>query len=544
MDSLPDVLETNEPGVDGGGAQWKSSASGMAVAPVFADRLGRYQLCLELDRGGMATVHLARVEGRAGIHRFVAVKVLHRHLVQDPEFIAMFADEARIASSVQHANLCSVIDFEASDAGYYLVMEYLAGEPLSALFKAMARHSRGSPAHRSARIARVIADACEGLHAAHELTNASGEPLGVVHRDISPDNVFVTYDGVAKIVDFGVASATVQQHRTRTGIIKGKYAYLAPEVLTGEKADRRADVWSLGVVLWELLTVQRLFLRDSELETLKCVSELAIPAPSKVRPGLPSIYDRIVLKALARDPDDRYATARELGRDLVRALARKRVAVGLADLAAWMDELFPSGRASKQRLLEIATRIEESTIIRESPAFYDAQTRIHRPLEGATRPRNARSFATALGAFKPRRSAFLAGGIAVLLLGSASAGALWRPTSNVRPQAVAGVAPEASPAPVEARSVRVGGSPYVVEIERAANSDPDGVVVRIRADVNSDGTIVNAERAEAKSEVKPAPPATVVRPPPQPVEDKVEPTAGSPPSRAFPVDLSWRPISP
>jgi serine/threonine-protein kinase len=313
---------------------------------------------LELAAGGQATVYLARADNRSGIQRFVALKRLHPHLANDADFREMFLDEARIASLVQHANVCNLLDFDVSEAGCFLVMEYLAGESLAQVFRAMARRRTSTPVERPALIARVIADACEGLHAAHEVCDASGEPLDVVHRDISPDNVFVTYDGVVKVCDFGVARASHQQHKTRTGVLKGKYAYMAPEVLRGQTPDRRADIWSIGVVLWELLTQKRLFSRSSDLETLKTLSNLRIPAPSRTCSGLPRYLDAIVLRALSRDPAARPASARELGQELSRALVERRQAVGLAELSEWMEALFPGGRACRRQLLQIAAGLE------------------------------------------------------------------------------------------------------------------------------------------------------------------------------------------
>jgi serine/threonine-protein kinase len=201
-----------------------------------------------------------------------------------------------------------------------------------------------------------LADACEGLHAAHEACDDSGQPLDVVHRDVAPDNLFLTYDGVVKVVDFGVAKVARGRHRTRTGIIKGKMDYIAPELLRGARADRRADIWGLGAVLWEMLTLRRLFRRSTDVATLGAVLGMDITPPSKVRTGLPKELDAIVMRALARSPGERYATARDMGRDLVRFLAQRGEAVGNADLSDWMDQIFPGGRSVSRQLLQIASR--------------------------------------------------------------------------------------------------------------------------------------------------------------------------------------------
>jgi serine/threonine-protein kinase len=323
----------------------------------------------------MATVYLARARGQVGVDRFLALKVVHHHLASDPNFVEMFLDEAEIASQVRHPNVCSVFDCDASDGEYYMAMEYLVGEPCLSIFKNLKRDETADPALYAPRIARMLADACEGLHAAHELTDADGKRLEVIHRDISPQNLFVTYDGVAKLVDFGVASASQQRHKTRTGIVKGKFAYVAPELLLGERADRRADVWGMGVVAWELLTGERLFLRKSDMETLRAVTDHPIRPPSEVNPKLPPELDAVILRALARDPNDRYATARELGRDLARLAVHDGELITAADLAEWMEERFPTGRERNRQVLKLAAAVDrgeaDRTPLRVSVADID-----------------------------------------------------------------------------------------------------------------------------------------------------------------------------
>jgi serine/threonine protein kinase len=330
-------------------------------------QLGRYQLCLKVASGGMANVYLASVDGpqeNGGFRRVVAIKVLYPTLASDPQFVDMFFDEARLASLIHHPNVCSVVDFGAAEGTYFLAMELLVGESLKKIRSALARKAAESdPAKHAAYVARVLADSCEGLHAAHELCDANGRPLEVVHRDVAPDNLFVTYDGVVKVVDFGVAKLAHARHRTRTGIIKGKMDYIAPELLRGDRADRRADVWGLGVVLWEMLTLHRLFHRSTDVATLGAVLGIEVTAPSKVRPGLPEELDAIVMRALARDPDQRYASARDLGRDLTRFLMSRGEAVGNAELSDWMEQIFPGGRNVRQQLLQVASRPGSDEIV-------------------------------------------------------------------------------------------------------------------------------------------------------------------------------------
>jgi tRNA A-37 threonylcarbamoyl transferase component Bud32 len=341
-----------------------------AVRPI-GPNVGRYRLCFEIAGGGMAMVYLARVAGPESFEKVVALKCIHRHLAREREFVEMFLDEARIVSRIQHSNVCTLFDFGEADGTYYIAMEYLVGEPLGRVIRAV---SKRTDLRRSADTpyfaARIIADACEGLHAAHELTDKNGSSLEVVHRDVSPHNLFVTYDGICKVMDFGIASARERIHHTRTGRVKGKFAYMAPEQLWRMPADRRADVWSLGVVLWEFVTMSRLFRRDTDLDTLQAALEQPIVPPSHINPNVPPELDAIVLRALARDRDERYKSARELGRDLTRFVASGKP-MGLAELAEWMHDLFPEAEERKRELIARAAEASVTT-----PAEASAASRV------------------------------------------------------------------------------------------------------------------------------------------------------------------------
>lgn len=321
-------------------------------------RIGRYQVFLELASGGMATVYLARPFDAPGSGPLVALKVLHHHLTTDRDFVEMFADEAELAERIRHPNVCNILDYDVVGGEHYLAMEFLVGESLSAVHRRLRRLVGEDPERATRCVAATLAAACEGLHAAHELTDEDGEPLNVVHRDVSPENVFLTYDGIAKIVDFGVASATRKRHRTQTGIIKGKFGYIAPELIRGQTVDRRADIWGIGVIAWELLTGEKLFRGDSDLDTLRAVIDAPVAPPSGVREGLPSGVDDVVLRALARDPDKRYATARELGRDLARLAADGGSVTTSADLGDWMQQLFPGGKEQRMQLVRLSEQLQ------------------------------------------------------------------------------------------------------------------------------------------------------------------------------------------
>ena len=336
--------------------------------PTEGQDIGRYQLCFELASGGMASVYLARAEGAPGFQKLVALKRIHPHLVGEDEYVRMFLDEAHIASRVTHPNVCSVFDFGQAGGEYVIAMEYLVGESLSRVHRRViaSADQRKSPL-LPARMARVIAQACEGLHAAHELKDADGDSFHVVHRDVSAENLFVTYDGMTQVVDFGIAHARQRQHQTDAGQVKGTFPYMAPEQMAAAVVDRRVDVWALGVVLWELLTLRRLFLKDTDVNTMYAVLSCEIEPPSAHRPDVPEELDEIVLRALQRNPDERWQTAREMGTALRRFLAKQPELTGPAEVAEWMNELFPDGEAQKLRLMEIARSGAEPTI-EEPPA--------------------------------------------------------------------------------------------------------------------------------------------------------------------------------
>jgi len=326
------------------------------------EKIGRYELCFELASGGMASVHLARVEGNPGFEKLVALKRIHPHLANEKDYVEMFLDEARIASRITHSNVCSVFDFGEVDGEYFIAMEYLVGEPLSRVQQRVLANAdqRNSPM-LPARMARIIAQACEGLHAAHELKDTHGDSLHVVHRDVSGDNLFVTYDGATQVVDFGIAHARQRAHTTEAGQVKGTFPYMAPEQMTAAVVDRRVDVWALGAVLWELLTLRKLFLRESDVDTMYAVLSGEIRPPSEYRSDVSPELDEIVLKALRRSPDERWQSAREMGQALRRYLASQEGLVGPAEIADWMAELFPYGELRKRELMEIA-RTREARI--------------------------------------------------------------------------------------------------------------------------------------------------------------------------------------
>ncbi|MEM9188959.1 MAG: serine/threonine-protein kinase [Myxococcota bacterium] len=341
--------------------------------------LGRYELFYELGRGGMATVFLARMRGAGGFQRWFAIKRVHENLAGDREFIDMFLDEARIAAAVQHPNVAQVFDLGEADGRYYIAMEYLHGEPLH---RVVGRAGSDGKTLRPELVAHIGARAAEGLHHAHEATNERGEPLHLVHRDVSPHNVVITYGGQIKLTDFGVAKAGGRLTQTTTGTVKGKLAYCSPEQLHGHPIDRRADVFAMGVVLWEVATGRRLFKGASDAETVKRIATGYWNSPRAFVPGFPEELEQIIQKALAPKPEERYQTAAELARDLDRFVIRQGERFGATDVAKTMAALFPREIAEKDTILHTGSIPKSIDMPRSSSPSKPLLTRtadVHQP---------------------------------------------------------------------------------------------------------------------------------------------------------------------
>ncbi len=330
-------------------------------------RLGRYELVYEIGHGGMANVFLARARGPAGFQKWFAIKRVHDQLAKNRDFVNMFLDEARIAAAIQHPNVAHVFDLGEADGRYFLAMEYLHGEPLTSVATKCSVSMGRVPAGLAAYI---VARAAEGLHHAHEAKDADGRPMNLVHRDVSPHNVFVTYDGQVKLTDFGVAKAAGRITHTETGVVKGKLPYASPEQLRGDPLDRRSDIFALGVVLWEIATGRRLFRASSDAETLHRIYSGYRLSPTSLVPGFPAELERIIDRALAHDVAKRYATAAELARDLDRFLATSSQPSGSAELASTMRQLFAAQIAEKDGILR---RGRETPIEPDVPASIEIE---------------------------------------------------------------------------------------------------------------------------------------------------------------------------
>src|SRR5262245_60833361 len=318
-----------------------------ASSAAEARRFGKYTLVAKLATGGMAEIFLARLHGDGGFEKLVCIKRILPHLARDPQFVAMFLDEARVAARISHPNVCQVFELGECEGQYYIAMEYLEGVPLS-LF-------RRKDFYLSPPDPRLVAgfgvQACEGLHHAHMLKRSDGELLGVVHRDISPQNLFATTDGIVKVLDFGIAKVQDASVRTSTGAVKGTYAYMAPEQLRNERLDRRVDVWAIGVVMWETLAQQHLFKRDTEFLTFEAITKLPIPDICELRPDVPPLMGDTIARALSCNPDDRFPSARALGEALAQAVAPLGGPMSTAGISDEVDTSFEAALAEQRMLL-------------------------------------------------------------------------------------------------------------------------------------------------------------------------------------------------
>jgi len=300
-------------------------------------RVDRYELMGEIASGGMATVYLARLTGMGGFQRFVAMKRLHPHLASEKEFVEMFLDEARIAARIHHPNVVPILEVGASSVGYYLVMEYIEGDTLARMLARAASSGKKLPVSIALRVA---IDMLSGLHAAHELHDDQNMPVNLVHRDVSPQNVLVGQDGIARITDFGVARAASRLTATRVGQLKGKIAYMAPEQAAGsEDLDRRADVFSSGIVIWEALAQKRLFKAENEAATLSRVIAEPVPLLFQIAPQVSKEVSGVVMRALDRDADKRFASCAAFADALEAAAALKDKVASPRELAAYVAEV-------------------------------------------------------------------------------------------------------------------------------------------------------------------------------------------------------------
>ena len=330
----------------------------------------RYRVVEKLESGGMAEVFRAESEGLQGFRKQVAIKRVLPHLSEKKRFIAMFLDEARVTAQLTHSNCVQVFDIGVGDNAYFIVMEYVDGANLKAIAESMKKQGKDFPVAAAAFIASEI---CKGLAYAHELTDQNGVPLNIVHRDMSPPNVLVTKYGEVKIVDFGLAKASSQLEKSEPGIIKGKFSYLSPEAAMGQEVDRRTDIFAVGIILWELLAGQRLFLGETDFQTVKKVQQSIVPSISQVNRKVPPELERIVNRALAKDQSTRYSVARELGQDLIRFLFAYGQPIGTFDVATLVQSTMRERQRVRQPQGSIIDKLIEEALFEFTSLKEDGQ---------------------------------------------------------------------------------------------------------------------------------------------------------------------------
>jgi serine/threonine protein kinase len=410
-------------------------------------RVDRYELVGEIASGGMATVFLARLTGAGGFQRFVAIKRLHPHLAGEKEFVEMFLDEARLAAGIHHSNVVSILEVGASPLGYYLVMEYVEGDTLARLLARAAGKGQRLPTPIALRI---VLDMLFGLHGAHELKDDKGKILELVHRDVSPQNVLVGVDGVARITDFGVARATSRLTNTRVGQLKGKLAYMAPEQAQGDPLDRRADVFSAGILIWETLAAKRLFKAENEAATLSRVMNEPIPDLTRVAPHISKELAAVVKRGLARDRNQRFSTTQQFA-EAIEAAANGRDGIATPrDVAAFVKEMI--GQEIEQQREAVRAWIAQSEPsqvggLATAPAPAPSSVSVAAmslPGEGSRSVTRGELSATA--ATGRSRTGLVA--MVVLLFGAAGAAGFFFAQSAIRPAPPVVAAPPPPPAPV------------------------------------------------------------------------------------------------
>ncbi len=307
---------------------------------------GKYELISKLAAGGMAEIYLARTKSIQGFEKYLVIKKILRNRASDPEFIRMFLDEARVAATLDHPNIVQIYDVGHVDDEYFIAMEYLRGKNLIEIVRGGAKLGYSKPPLE--HVCSALSAVCAGLHYAHEKRDMQGRPLEIVHRDITPQNIVINFDGAVKVVDFGIAKAATREVETLAGTLKGKIGYMSPEQCRGLAVDRRSDVFAIGIILYELTTGKRLYHERSDFETLKKIIEGPVPSPREILPFYPAALNTIVVRCLQKNPEDRYQSARELHSDLDAFARDNQLVTGTVPLSQYMERIFADELASQK----------------------------------------------------------------------------------------------------------------------------------------------------------------------------------------------------
>jgi serine/threonine-protein kinase len=343
----------------------------------------KYKILDRLDAGGMAEVFVAESESMKGFKKRVAIKRILPHLTKNQKFVQMFLDEAKLSLQLEHANIVNVFDIGRADASFFIVMEYVEGVNLKKIIESYRRAGRMVPIEQSIYVLREV---CEGLAYAHDSTDlTTGKPLGIVHRDVSPPNILLSKRGEIKLVDFGLAKATSQLEETDPGVVKGKFSYLSPEAASGLNVDMRADIFSVGILLYEMLTGQRLFYGENDYHTVELVRKAEVPPISSINPQVPPEMEEVISRALARDPDDRYQHASDFSEDLTKLLFGRGMAVGRGDISRMVGFTLKEQKTAKPAAEKRPTTIIDA-LIQEEILKFTSLDDVAEPLEMGAKP--------------------------------------------------------------------------------------------------------------------------------------------------------------
>src|SRR5438309_736152 len=315
----------------------------MAINPV---PFGKYELISRLAAGGMAEIFLARTKSIQGFEKYLVIKRILRTRTNDPEFVRMFLDEARVAATLDHPNIVQIYDVGHIENEYFIAMEYLRGHNLIEIVRGGAKLGYSKPPLE--HVMSILSGVCAGLHYAHEKHDFQGRSLEIVHRDVTPQNVVVSFDGAVKIVDFGIAKAATREVETLAGTLKGKIGYMSPEQCRGLAVDRRSDLFAVGIILYELTTGKRLYHERSDFETLKKIIEGPVPSPRDILPFYPAALNTLVTRCLQKNADDRFQTARDLHADLDASSRDNPLLTGTVPLAQYMERIFADELAAQK----------------------------------------------------------------------------------------------------------------------------------------------------------------------------------------------------
>jgi serine/threonine protein kinase len=368
----------------------RDASANLASQALEATPFGRYLLLRRLNVGGMAEVHLGKAMGLYGVDRFVAIKRILPGVADDPEFVRMFIDEAKLSVQLTHANIAQTLELGRLGRSFFIAMDYVSGIDVRQVWE----HAALGGDLPIAVVLHIMSKLCEGLDYAHRKADEEGRPLGIVHRDISPQNVMLGWDGQLKIIDFGIAKAKVRASRTRVGILKGKFAYMSPEQAAGQELDARSDVFAAGVIFYELLTRTRLFKSESDFATLEKVRHVELFPPRLVHPGIARELENIVLGSLRRDRDSRLPSAEALQQRIMRFAIETGETCGARDLEAFLASSFPNECRNERELLNQVREIP-------APEGWDPKDIQSEPLTGRTRIEGDETFAVVSSIFTP-----------------------------------------------------------------------------------------------------------------------------------------------